>query len=471
LVAVADAGYRERFANWRTRVERIIAAASQRYEHEFSLALKLCDCREWPFLASLAEREQLNEQLFKIPLDEAEIAVAFVEKTPTVLLAPGEHTEGYAFPFGRHVVVGDVNAGTAEAEMVLIHELAHVFGAFHVDDPKSIMQMHLGNVPTRFNFDEPTTAVIRLTRNVDLRAGVDSLDAKQVSRLRGLFQAHGRPDGRVDEEEPVVMGLLHRAHCQRLEGNLARARGYVLRARDLSPDSGKTQLALAELAIAQGDSEEALRRFEAAATLNPENVDALLELARLRLQLGKFNSALRVAERAAGIEARLRGKSERTILLRAYCRFLTADDTGYGRDLRYLKRNHPASAAALLRNVDAQQRDVCSRQLSPAEDVDDAWGWPPYDHELDGLNEIRVENPHNFPVVVGLRCDREGQDFAVAPRRVRKVNVHAGKIHVFFRHRDYPEGVFQGDSFSYHPEGGQRKTRTICIPKPQSRER
>jgi hypothetical protein len=48
--------------------------------------------------------------------------------------------------------------------------------------------------------------------------------------------------------------------------------------------------------------------------------------------------------------------------------------------------------------------------------------------------------------------------------------VHAGKIDVFFRHRDYPGGVLQGDSLVYRRDGGRPSARTLRIPKPQSME-
>ena len=232
VLAVADAGYRKRFPKWRERIEEIVSVASARYENEFSITLALADCREWPFGAFLAEREELNQQLFKISSIDAEIVIAFVENVPMVLLLPGEHTEGYAFPYGRYVVVGDVHNATTEAEMILIHESAHVFGAFHVGDRESIMQTHLPNVPTRFKFDEATRKVIQLARNVDYRAGVGSLDADQVDKLQTLFKAHGRLDGRVDEEDPIITGLLHEANRETRAGNTARAKELVLRRRD-----------------------------------------------------------------------------------------------------------------------------------------------------------------------------------------------------------------------------------------------
>jgi tetratricopeptide (TPR) repeat protein len=471
VLAVADAGYRKRFPEWRARIEGIVSVASDRYENEFSIMLDITDCRVWPFRASLAQREQLNQQLFRISSNDAEIVIAFVENVPIVLLPPGEHTEGYAFSYGRYVVVGDVHNKTTEAEMILIHELAHVFGAFHVGDHESIMQVHLPNVPTRFVFDEATRKVIQLSRNVDLRAGVGSLDVDQVKELRALFRAHGRPDGRVDEEDPIIAGLLHQANRELCTGNAARAREFVLRAQRLSQESAGAQMALAGIAVAQGDNEEAVRRLETAVRLNPESVDAFLDLGRLRLQLGRSRLALQAAERAMGIEARMHGKSERTVLLRAKCRYYTADNKGYEKDLDYLKRNHPMSAEALLRTVEGFTQEDYLRRFPQQDDVDGNNGWPKYDRELDGSYEVRVVNPHDSPVVVGLRCGREGRDFAVAPGRTRKVAVHAGKIDVFFRHRDYPGRTFRGDSFAYRPGGGHRRMHTLHIPKPQSKLR
>ena len=200
--------------------------------------------------------------------------------------------------------------------------------------------------------------------------------------------------------------------------------------------------------------------------LNPESVDASVDLGCLRLQLGQSRLALQAAERAVGIEARLDGKSERTILLRAKCRYYTGDNKGYEKDLNHLKQNHPTAAKALLRTVEEFTQEDYIRRFPLQDHANGNNSWPKYDRELDGSYEVRVVNPHDSPVVVGLRCDREGRDFAVAPGRTRKVDVHAGKIDVFFRHRDYPGGIFQGDSFTYLPGGGPRRIHTVHIPKP-----
>lgn len=74
--------------------------------------------------------------------------------------------------------------------------------------------------------------------------------------------------------------------------------------------------------------------------------------------------------------------------------------------------------------------------------------WPPYTEPLSGNNEVRIDNPNNRAVKVGLRCGRKGKDFMVAIQSVRSVWVPDGSYQIFFIYQDEPDAVYQGDDFT-----------------------
>jgi ankyrin repeat protein len=79
--------------------------------------------------------------------------------------------------------------------------------------------------------------------------------------------------------------------------------------------------------------------------------------------------------------------------------------------------------------------------------------WPGYSSELTGLHEVRVKNPNDFKVRVGLRSDGKGKDFIVSPNETESVNVANGRYDIYFNYSSDPGGLYQGDSFTLENNG------------------
>lgn len=78
---------------------------------------------------------------------------------------------------------------------------------------------------------------------------------------------------------------------------------------------------------------------------------------------------------------------------------------------------------------------------------------PVYDGELEGGNEVRVDNPNNRAVQVEIRSGMKNKRFTVPPRSVRSVWVPNGSFQVFFVYSDEPDAVYQGDDFTLNDNG------------------
>jgi ankyrin repeat protein len=79
--------------------------------------------------------------------------------------------------------------------------------------------------------------------------------------------------------------------------------------------------------------------------------------------------------------------------------------------------------------------------------------WPSYSSELMGSHEVRVKNPNDFKVRVGLRSDGKGKDFIVSPNGTESVNVPNGRYDIYFNYSSDPSGLYQGDSFTLNDNG------------------
>jgi hypothetical protein len=172
--ALADVSFRARNSRWPDEARGLIEAASDYYEREFGIRFVIESAVPWP----VQERIHSTVDL----LARAEQAFPSQKKDGSYDLIVVFSAEGISryFVAGRprvdrigncqqglgNFVVTPVNklfryAGAhAEPEpdvIALIHELAHIFGAEHVDDRASIMHEDLGY---RTEFDGKNRSII-----------------------------------------------------------------------------------------------------------------------------------------------------------------------------------------------------------------------------------------------------------------------------------------------------------------------
>ncbi|MEW6156891.1 MAG: SUMF1/EgtB/PvdO family nonheme iron enzyme [Verrucomicrobiota bacterium] len=79
--------------------------------------------------------------------------------------------------------------------------------------------------------------------------------------------------------------------------------------------------------------------------------------------------------------------------------------------------------------------------------------WPKYSEELHGRMEVRVRNPNDFKVRVGLRSAGKGKDFTVSANGTESVRVPNGRYDIYFQYASDPDGLYEGDSFALSNNG------------------
>lgn len=78
---------------------------------------------------------------------------------------------------------------------------------------------------------------------------------------------------------------------------------------------------------------------------------------------------------------------------------------------------------------------------------------PPFEFQIDGQNEVRIKNPNQYAVTVGLRSGKGGKNFRVNSNGVASVFAPNGKFEIYFVYSDKPDALFQGDSFILDNKG------------------
>ncbi len=89
--------------------------------------------------------------------------------------------------------------------------------------------------------------------------------------------------------------------------------------------------------------------------------------------------------------------------------------------------------------------------------------WPLFFGDLNGGLELRIKNPNEFSVRVGLRSGGKGKDFIVPAYGTQSVQVPAGYYVTYFQYSSEPGGMYQGDSFTMRNNATTQITITKVV--------
>ena len=245
VLAVADIEYRNRFPQWQDRVKRLVASASRVYESEFRIRFRVVDCKPWEFNARYQQSDDEKlVSLQKIELGQADLMIAFIR---SVADPGGGAVLGWALRLSEYVVVADSWPELAYvlplahreeiwkipdfgSTVVLVHELCHTLGGFHVDNIDSIMcPQPYKAVPPRIQFDDFNRQVLLATRNVDFRQGAISVPHDAALQIRELYLQH-RLLSEPAEWDPISSAFGYRWKLATLSQNRPLANQMAYRA-------------------------------------------------------------------------------------------------------------------------------------------------------------------------------------------------------------------------------------------------
>ena len=82
---------------------------------------------------------------------------------------------------------------------------------------------------------------------------------------------------------------------------------------------------------------------------------------------------------------------------------------------------------------------------------------PYYSHELRGNNPVRIVNPNDFSVNVGLRSNGRGKGFTVPSNGLQTVYVPNDHYEIYFEYSTDENALYKGDDFSLSNNGVEIK--------------
>ncbi len=235
--------------NWHDRTRGIVEAAAERFEQQFPIRLHVVGFRDWMYDKAPQTADDAFEWLHKVDRGDADLVIGF-----TMVPFPGSRGEirGVSQYFSRCVVIPDC-WGTTGATTRLVHELCHVFGAFHVADPQSVMQLGFERTPTTFRFGPSTEQVIDLAKGFDFERGVESLSPEVQAKIREIYRQYHHPLENA-EDDPIVVGYRYQARRAGWSGDTTRRDAMQAIADRLAPPKADAPSPTGTQIVRPGDS-------------------------------------------------------------------------------------------------------------------------------------------------------------------------------------------------------------------------
>jgi len=223
VMVVAGLEYRLYYQDWQDRARGIITGASRHTEAQLGLKFVATEFRNWEYTGGRSPKspDETIEQLTRFKPGKCDLVVAL-----TLVAFPGPEAgseiRGFTQYFSQYVVVPDqwVVVG---AQTRLVHELCHVFGAFHEANPDSVMRPSYQGTPRQFEFSQSTREIVSLTKDLDLSRGVEGLAPEAARRIRELYRVAHHPREAVTED-PVSRAFEAAARRAEKFGDAATAK-------------------------------------------------------------------------------------------------------------------------------------------------------------------------------------------------------------------------------------------------------
>jgi len=254
-VTVAATKSFQALPDWKSNFERRVAYATRIFESEFKIKIKIRNYVGWEPSSETAAIENLLEELRgAVPSEGSDLVIglAHFSEIPRDANMRDLHNLGQARPFTGHLVIRYPanKLYRVQEDTVLVHELGHVFGAIHTGDRNSIMAPVVERqIPSQF--DAVNREIIKLTRGIDFQRGIESLSRPQ---LEALLQSYVKMAKRNDSEDFFFsLGIFY---------------------------------------LQLGQSENALKSWRKALSLNPESTELRYHLGALYFKLNRYKEAL-----------------------------------------------------------------------------------------------------------------------------------------------------------------------------------
>lgn len=206
--------------DWKKDILERVSYTNKIFEPAFGLRFRIENFISWNPADETRGMPILVEELKQFPLKSADHLVAGFHRLSAELKSEKMEdleTVGTAQFFKGYIAIRDPHSGLSpdQNQIVFVHEIAHLFGAVHVNHASAIMHPSL-SVNPQGQLDPENQQIIRYTKNVDFLRGIDSLRPETIDRLIAIY-------------EKLIRGNPHSDFYYQL-GDFYRKRGFEARA-------------------------------------------------------------------------------------------------------------------------------------------------------------------------------------------------------------------------------------------------
>lgn len=201
---------------WENEIKDRILYANKVFEPALGIHFSLKEFIPWKIEDERREMDLLIEELRTfIPLGPGEMVIGFhqmsKELSPNQIL--DHDTVGSAQYFKGFAVIRDPFQMLPDVQrnVILVHELAHIFGAIHSDAKDDMMAPQVPSFPV-MALDQDNLEIMRQTRNVDFIRGLESLSDTSLDQMIRIYERRIRTNPHADFYHQL--GLFYRRREQ-----------------------------------------------------------------------------------------------------------------------------------------------------------------------------------------------------------------------------------------------------------------
>ena len=283
---VADEGYQLN-PMWQLRIKKNILSAQRIFRKNFGIRLHIQEFGYWCSNHALNTMADLLKDLIaKVPRNDCDIVLG--------LVPPGRHNcPSYgisSYPHG-YVLVQETRSNAA-MELLLKHELCHIFGAVDLKHKGSIMDMH----DPGLEFDAFTRKLITMNRNRSFSDTVFPLDGRRIDQVISLMTRRTSLDLGEAEVHLILAFLLLE------KGEYGSALVESRHALSLNPALDGIHHSLGISYQGRGETDKAVEEYQKALRLQPDQPNIYFNLGLAYYSIGKDDEALGAYRKALEID-------------------------------------------------------------------------------------------------------------------------------------------------------------------------
>ncbi len=239
---------------YQLETRRLILKVFRCFKDHFGLTFKVRDFCWWKPEAGLTSMsDHLNSMRRKVPKEDCDLVIGIIQKERI-----RRHGSGITSYLHGIILIEDL--GSKEImELILKHELCHLFGAVDIVEPGSVMNFEKPGI----QFDEFTKALIFLNKDRSFSPAGFPLSEEKIVRVIELCQ--NRADLGLGEIELHL--TLASLYLQRED--LVSAAAECQKAKNLNSDSWGIDILLGNIHLKMGELDQALADYKRVLTAQP----------------------------------------------------------------------------------------------------------------------------------------------------------------------------------------------------------